>query len=490
MPLSVDYESPIDLEAIRAKLREIGQESVLQFEAKLAPEERERLIASIAGIDLDAVPGWLERYVKSKPSFAPPADLAPAPYYPADPKSPVRSWDRERYRAAGEKLLRAGAVSVFTVAGGQGTRLGYDGPKGCYPATPVTGKPLFRCVAEWILAAQRRYDCIIPWYIMTSEANHDVTLAFFRDQNWFGLEAHNVMLFKQGMMPTFDRETGDILLAARDRIATNPDGHGGSLRALYVTGALEDMKARGVKHLSYVQIDNPSVRVIDPVFIGLHAEADDSSGEMSSKMVAKRDASERVGVFCTGGGKLMIAEYSDLSAEMAAETDERGMLRYIAGSPAIHMISVDFVMRLNQKSDSGAALPFHRADKKTPFIDRKTGELVQPTEPNGVKLETFVFDALAECESSVLLETDRIEEFAPIKNAEGEDSAVTSAAIQTERAARWLEQAGVEIPRDAQGSPDCRLEISPLVAMSPRDLREMDLPKSIERGETFALTGD
>ena len=402
----------------------------------------------------------------------------------------MRAWDREKYRAAGERLLRAGAVSVFTVAGGQGTRLGYDGPKGCYPATPITAKPLFRCVAEWIIAAQRQYDCVIPWYIMTSEANHDVTVAFFKDQNWFGLQAHNVMLFKQGLMPTFDRETGRILLASKDSIATNPDGHGGSLRALYVTGALEDMKARGVKHLSYVQIDNPSVRVIDPVFIGLHAEAEDSSGEMSSKMVPKRDATERVGVFCTSKGKLLIAEYSDLDKKLAAEKDERGMLRYISGSPAIHMISVDFITRLNEQSDSGAALPFHRADKKAPFIDMATGKLVEPTEPNGVKLETFVFDALAECESSVVLETDRIEEFAPIKNAEGEDSAATSAAIQTERAARWLEKAGVKIPRDAQGQPDCRLEISPLVAMSPRDLLDRKLPESIASGETFALAGD
>lgn len=475
----------MDLTTIRQRLDRAGQSHLLHFYDRLAPDRQQALLEQIAALPLDEIPALVETYVRRKPVFTLPADLQPAKYYPHDARSSHRPWDREHFRAKGEELLRRGEVAAFVVAGGQGSRLGFDGPKGCFPAGAVTGKPLFQIFAEGVLATQRRYGATAPWYIMTSPLNHEATVSFFNQHEFFGLNPADVMFFPQGVMPSFDAATGQILLAAPDEVATNPDGHGGSLRALAVSGALADMRRRGIKHLSYFQVDNPTVRALDPVFIGLHAAAPDSSAQMSSKMIPKTSPEEKVGVFCLVNGKTEIIEYSDLPVELAQQRSADGSLRFIAGSIAIHMIGVDFIDRLN--SDPAFSLPYHRADKKVPHVDLSTGEIVQPEKPNGVKLERFVFDALAFAEKSVVLETDRVEEFAPIKNATGVDSVESSRDLQTQRAARWLETAGVPVPRKPDGAPDAVLEISPLTALEPQDLLAKTETIRITRGEPLAL---
>ena len=474
------------LDSVRSRLEAASQQHLLAFYDQLPADAQQRLLERIDALDLERVPQWVEQYVNNKPDFAPTGAIEPAPYYPRDHKSPKRSWDRDAFLAAGEDLLRAGKVAAFTVAGGQGSRLGYDGPKGCYPGGAVTQKPLFQCLAEWILAANKRYACTIPWCVMTSPLNHDATREFFQEHNWLDLGEENVLLFNQGVVPSFDRDSGKILLAEKDEPATNPDGHGGSLKALYASGAIAELTKRGVEHITYTQIDNPLVRVIDPVFLGLHATAEDSSAEMSSKMLAKAEPGEKVGVFCLQDSKLGMIEYSDLPDDLAAQRDDAGDLRFNAGNPAIHILGVDFVRKLNEAPE-GFALPFHRADKKIPHVDLATGNHVDPSEPNGVKLETFVFDALPLASKPLVLETDRVDEFAPIKNASGNDSAATSALLQTQRAAAWLESKGVTIPRSEDGSPECVLEISPLTAMNAEDLDPDALPMQIRPGEERAL---
>ncbi|HZW11133.1 MAG TPA: UDPGP type 1 family protein [Phycisphaerales bacterium] len=478
---------------LRARLDGIGQGHVLRFADELAPADRAALFAQLAELDLPAIPELVSTYVKRRAEAKLPDDIQPAPYYPHSPSSPVRPWDERAYRARGEELLRAGRVACFTVAGGQGTRLGYEGPKGCYPAGAITGRPLFQFFAEGIRKTGQKYGATPPWYIMTSPQNHDSTIAFFEEHRWFGLDRGGVLFFPQGMMPSFDMATGRMLLARKHEIATNPDGHGGSLKALKVSGALDDMRGRGVRHISYFQVDNPIVRVADPVFLGLHDAAPDSSGEMSSKMLAKAYPEEKVGVFCIADGKLQVIEYSDLPMERQRERGPDGTLRFIAGSPAIHILGVDFVEKVN--SDPEFALPYHRAEKKIPYIDLDTGERVEPARPNGVKLERFVFDAIPLAERSIVYEADRVEEFAPIKNAEGVDSPESSREIQTLRAVRWLGAAGVEIPwaerRRPDGSmervPDCTVELSPLVAVEAADLRGRALSARVERGERLAI---
>lgn len=473
------------IESVRADLARVGQDHLLRFYDELPFDKRSALFEQIRAIDLKALPGLIDAYVRKKPAPTLPKSLAPAPYYPNDPANRAREWDRDAARREGERLIRAGKVAAFVVAGGQGSRLGYEGPKGCYPAGVVTNKPLFQFFAENLLGAKDRYGVDVPWYVMTSPLNHGATVAFFESRGYFGLRRADVKFFPQGVMPSLDIASGKVLLASKGEVATNPDGHGGCIRALHVSGALADMSRRGVEHVSYFQVDNPHVRVLDPVFIGLHAGAKDSSGEMSSKMVRKTSADEKVGVFVQADGRLEVLEYSDMPREIAEERDEAGGLRYAAGSIAIHLLSVEFLGRL--ATDARFALPFHRAEKRVACIDPETGRAISPASNNGVKLEKFVFDALALCRSSIVYETDRVEEFAPIKNATGVDSVESSKALQAERGARWLMSRGVAVPRGSDGAPSAVVEISPRTATEASELPASRLPTELAPGQRLAI---
>lgn len=467
------------------RLKRVGQEHLLRFFPALDDKQKAALLEQIESLDLESLPALIDRYVRNPAKHLPSSGLLPVDAYPNDARSSRKPWDRSKYHRIGEDLLRAGKVAAFMVAGGQGSRLGYDGPKGCFRAGEVSRRSLFEFFGMGIRRAQQQFGRPVPWYIMTSAQNHASTRAYFSEHRSFGLDPANIMFFQQGMLPSFDIRTGKILLAHQDEVATNPDGHGGSIAALKRSGAIADMKQRGIEHLSYFQVDNPIVRTLDPVFLGLHASAPDSSGEMSSKMIAKTDPAEKVGVFASveknGRRVVEVIEYSDFPAALAQEKLPDGSLRFNAGSIAVHVLGVGFLEKL--ASDPSFELPFHRAEKKVPCVDLGTGEEIQPTANNGVKLEKFIFDAVPLCRASIVLETDRIEEFAPIKNASGVDSAESSAKIQTLRAARWLESVGVKVPKKADGSPDCVLEIDPLHGAEPDDLRDRAKGLNIQPGE-------
>lgn len=474
------------IEKLCTKLEAAGQSHLSTYLQGVTPAKAQAaLIEQIAQIDLDELSGLIEKYITNPSAGEAPGEIKPAPCYTLDGNGPSGAWDRDAYRAQGEQLIRAGKVACFTVAGGQGSRLGYDGPKGCYPTSCVNEKPLFQMFAESIRANELKYGCTIPWYIMTSPLNHEATASFFEDHGYFGLGRDQIMFFNQGVMPSLDAKNGQILMSDPMSLATNPDGHGGSFKALSVSGALNDMKQRGIEHVSYFQVDNPQSRVVDPVFIGLHAFAPDSSGEFSSKMVAKAGWDEKVGVFCSVDGRTEIIEYSDLDEGLAKQTESDGRLSFIAGSIAIHVISVAFIERV--LNDPDATLPYHKALKKVPHFDLATGLMVTPESNNAVKLEKFVFDGIPIASRSIVVETDRVEEFAPVKNATGTDSIVSSKQLQTLRAARWLETHGVSIPKHADGSIDATIEIGALTATCAEDLAGKDLPKSIEPGATVVL---
>ena len=465
--------------AIRAILAEHGQEHLLAFYDDLPPEGQVRLLDQIEGIDFVALDRLIDRYIRN-PIEPPTLDgLEPAPAYPPEPQN------ADHYRSVGRDLIRAGKVAAFCVAGGQATRLGWNGPKGTFPATVVTGKPLFRVLAEQVTATRDRYGTVIPFYVMTSPLNDAVTRAFMQDNNCFGLRRRNLLIFPQGMLPSLEVTTGRLLLADKGTVAMNPDGHGGSLRALAASGAIADMRARGIEHISYIGVDNPLVKVIDPMFLGLHVDAPDSSAEISSKMVAKTSPDEKVGVFCRSGGKTIICEYIHLPADLAAQRDADDRLRFGAGSIAVHIISVKLVEDLT--GGGSFALPLHAALKKVPHVDPETGERVDPAEPNAIKLESFVFDALPEARSPIVLETSRTEEFAPIKNKHGADSPATSHQLQSDRAGAWLESFGVRVPRTDDGHVAARIELSPLTALDRADLANVKLPDQIKPGESIVL---
>ncbi len=448
---------------VRAELKEHDQEHLLAFWPELSPEQRQSLLGQIQELDLSRVGDWVERLVRNKPE--PPVEqkeFVPAPSYRPRPRTDM---ERRKYLQAiqlGQERIAAGKVAGLTVAGGQGTRLGFEGPKGNFPISPIKGKTLFRIFAETIQAVSRRYGAACPWYIMTSPMNHRQTLEIFEAEDYYGLDRRNVFILQQGTLPNFGFD-GRILLAARDRIARSPDGHGGCIRALARSGALADMKTRGIEHISYWQVDNPLVRLFDPLFIGLHAL---DGAEMSSKAVIKNAPQEKVGNFCLIDGKVTVIEYSDLPDELAEKRNPDGSLVFQLGSIAIHIINTRFVEKLNRQ---GRALPLHRAIKKIPHINRQ-GNPVEPAEPNGVKLEAFIFDALPVAETSIILEIDREEQFAPVKNATGSDSVESTRRMMVERAARWLESAGVKVPRKPDGSPDCCLEIAPSFALDQEDV--------------------
>ena len=379
----------------------------------------------------------------------------------------------DTFREQGEAVIRNGELGVITVAGGQGTRLGWSGPKGTFPATPVTGKSLFQVIAEQLVFASQKYGVTIPWYIMTSRENDEVTRSFLMDNNCFGLNRTDIFIFTQGEIPAVDAG-GKILLANKNEVAMNPDGHGGVVTAMNKSGALEEMVSRGVKHLSYVQVDNPLAHVVDPNFIGLHVSKE-SSAEATSKCVAKTSPEERVGVFCKVNGKTTIVEYSDLPQDKASETDKDDNLVFNAGSIAMHLLSTKFLQRIADD------LPWHKQRKKVPHLSLSSGQLVEPEEPNAYKFERFVFDVLPLAKNSLVVQTNREEEFAPIKNATGFDSPQSSQNLQRERAARWLAQRGIEVPDSAI------VEISPLSAASAQDLQESALPEAVDDDEIVAL---
>jgi UDP-N-acetylglucosamine/UDP-N-acetylgalactosamine diphosphorylase len=252
-----------------------GQEHVFAFLDRLGPNERARLFAEAAEVDLVEL-DRLKRTLLGRVAATEIADLAPAPYVPL-PENSVGSEKWIQARVVGEEALRAGRVAAFTVAGGQGTRLGFDGPKGTYPVTPVRHRPLFAVFADKLRAAERRYGRRIAWFILTSHQNHDATEAFFAQHRWFGLQPEQVHCLRQGRMPAVD-PSGRILLETPGSLALSPDGHGGSLRALERAGAFDRMQAVGADVISYFQVDNPLVRVIDPAFIGWQDGAQGLSG--------------------------------------------------------------------------------------------------------------------------------------------------------------------------------------------------------------------
>jgi len=452
-----------NLENTKKLLRKHHQSHLLAFWEQLNAAQRQNLLGQIEELDFSNIDDWVARFVRKPVSTAIPADFAPAPTYGPKPADPQQERKYARARELGKKLISAGKVAAFVVAGGLGTRLGFDGPKGDFPISPVKNKTPFQIFAETIIAVSEKYRTYCPWYIMTSPLNYAQTTEIFRSNNYYGLDKKNLFIFQQSTLPNFGFD-GKILLADKARIACSPDGHGGSFKALYQSGALKDMKRRGVELISYWQVDNPLINIFDPLFIGLHAL---DHAEMSSKALVRAGPKEKVGNFCLIDGKINVIEYSDLPDELAKKQNPDGSFVFQLGSIAIHIINTSFVEKLNAE---GFSLPLHKAVKKIPHIDQH-GKLVEPAEPNAIILESYVFDALPLASKSIILQTLRSEEFAPVKNATGTDSAETARKMMVARAADWLESAGVTVPKKDDGSADCLIEIAPSFATEKGDVK-------------------
>jgi UDP-N-acetylglucosamine/UDP-N-acetylgalactosamine diphosphorylase len=430
------------------------QKDIIEYFKGLSAHEENLFLKNLEGLDLKLI---LELHKKFSPgncvSFAEETKaIKPAPVITI-PVTDNEIRREQNARRAGEALLRDGKVAILIVAGGQGSRLGFEGPKGIYMISPIQQKSLFQLFSEQVKALSKRYDTQIPFLIMTSEENHDETVRFFESKDYFGLGKETLRFFRQDMLPAVTPD-GNLVPQGDFRLFTNPNGHGGSLKALYDSGVLETLLKEGFTELFYCQVDNPLVKIADSVFLGYHTIA---HAEVSTKVVRRRSIEEKVGVYVSCNGKDTIIEYSDMSPENMSALDGAGNILYWAGNTAIHIFSLPFIKKIN---DHGYALPYHCARKNTDLTDRNG----KPSRLDVWKFETFVFDAIPLAQRACGMEILRQEEFAPIKNKDGSDSPETARSAMMDLYRNWLREAGVIV------SPDAAIEISPLFALDEAEL--------------------
>lgn len=438
-------------------LKTHGQEHLTQFAEQLSADEQAELHAQIEAIDFDQLTR-LTQGSEAKVDWAEQARQADPPRA-VRLNRPVDESPAADARATGTAALKAGKVGLILVAGGQGTRLGFDQPKGMFPIGPISGRTLFEVHCDRLLAVMEKYGVEIPMYIMTSPATDAPTREYFAANERCGLPEHLLHIFCQGTMPAVDDAHGKVLLASKSQIAVSPDGHGGLVAALSNQGCLADAKTRGVEYLFYAQVDNPLARLCDPELIGHHIAAE---SQMTTQVVAKRFPAEKVGNVVTIDGKTNIIEYSDLPNEAAELTNDDGSLKFWAGNIAIHVFDLGF---LESVVDDVQGLPFHHAHKSVPFVDA-SGQLAKPEQPNAIKFERFVFDLLPLAKSAIVVEGDPAEVFAPVKNADGAavDTPAMSKAGLLKLHRGWLKAAGADVPETAA------VEIHPRWALEIEDV--------------------
>ena len=444
-------------EDLRQRLQRHKQEHILAWWDRPDEPRRNHLLRELQSVNLEELQ-TLYGQRDHKDALPARERIQPMPHPRFD------AAQQQAFQRQGEEAFRRGEVAFLLVAGGQGTRLGFDDPKGMFPIGPVSNKPLFQIHAEKALALSRRFGTPIPFLIMTSPATDAPTRQFFEKQNYFGLPAADVWYFCQGTMPALDLATGRLLFDEPGRLCLSPNGHGGTVTGLLDSGLLSKLEQRGVRTISYFQVDNPLVKLADYVFLGRHLA---ERAEVSSKVLPKTGPKEKVGNFLLVDGRCSMIEYSDLPDAWAHETDEAGRLKFWTGNPAIHLFDVAFLRSITQEA---SRLPWHLARKKVPHIN-EAGESISPTKENALKFERFIFDLLPQAERWTVLSTVREEEFAPVKNAEGVDSPATARRMMCNLAAQWLRAAGVHVPVDEQGNATVALEISPLFALDAEELR-------------------
>ncbi len=448
---------------IYQKTVSFGQEHVFRFWEQLNDKEQEHLLNQLEKIDFILMKNLAEKWIFSNPETEVFSQIQPVPVISLQEET--HPTEQEAYEC-GEEMLRKGKVALFLVAGGQGTRLGFNGPKGTYPIGPITKKSLFEYHAEKIINLQNKYACVLPWYIMVSEGNEKATVSFFEKHRFFGLNPNNVYFAVQPMVPCLN-EQGEFMLESPSSIAMNPNGHGGAIQTIVEKGILHDARSRGIEILSYFQVDNWAVKVADPRFIGYHTL---NKAEMSSKIIRKNSLREPVGVHCLCDGIYRVIEYSELDIyPQLLETDPNGNMKFFAGNPAMHIISLNFVETVYHQFHN---FPWHRAFKKIPYINTQ-GNLIKPEQPNGFKFETFIFDALRFTNHPpVAVEIQREGEYTPIKQFDGDNSVLSARKNMTQFWGTWIKKAGYDIVSHLVQNDDFLIEISPVFSLTEKEFLE------------------
>jgi len=432
--------------SLRARLEKAGQEFLADHFEGLEESRQETLKQEIERLDFEML---AELRAGARLAEPPDTDIAPLPYVAAGD----RGADAEIV-AKGRHELQAGRVAFALLAGGQASRLRWDGPKGTFPIGPQSKRTLFQVFVEHLLRAGRDHG-VTPHLAITTSATTDAAIkAFFEKHDCFGLDRDRIHFACQASLPALDEE-GRLILSSPERIFLNPDGHGGAVQALQTQGVLDVWEEAGVRTVCTFQVDNPLLRVVDPDFIGRLWE---DGAPLATKVILKQEPKEKLGVVVNQGGRPAIVEYSEISDKQAAQRDADGQLTYRLGSIAVHAFKLDFLKRgLEGK------LPLHTALKEIPCVDEK-GETVRR---RGRKYERFLFDLFPLAESIRVVEVEREREYEPVKNAEGKESPATARAALDREYRRWYREAGREPPAE-NGEP---LEISPLEALGPEDVK-------------------
>ena len=398
-------------------LKANNQEHLLNY-LKMANENgKKELIKEIENINFDELK---ELYKISKKDKEKALESQLIEHIKFVDKYKMNEDDFNKYKEAGEKIIKNGEYAVVTMAGGQGTRLGHNGPKGTF-LLDVKPKPkyLFEILADGIKRANEKYEVTLNWYIMTSTENNKKTEEFFEEHNYFAYPKDKIKFFKQGNLPLIS-EDGKLLVDENLHIKYAADGNGCIYKSMRIDGILDDMKQKGIKWVFIGAVDNALLNMVDPILLGLTSC---DGNQIGSKSVVKRSPEEPVGVFCKRNGKPGVIEYTELPTEMAHEVDEEGELLFGESHIMCNLYSIDALDKISKEK-----LPYHSAHKKAPYMNEK-GEFVKVTKPNAYKYEAFIFDGFTYFDNISILRGRRNEDFAPVKNAEGPDSPATAVEL-------------------------------------------------------------
>ncbi len=393
-------------------LKEYNQQHIIKLLEKLEGKEKEELVEQISKVDFHQI---MELYENTKKDIEIKENKIEEIHY-LD-KAKLNKAEMDIFNELGEKVIVSGHYAVITMAGGQGTRLGHTGPKGTFKLDVYgKGKYLFEILAENLKEANKKYNTIIPWYIMTSRENNDETQEFLEKNNYFGYDKNSVMLFEQGELPLVNLE-GKMLIGKDMKIKEASDGNGGVFTSLRKTGMLADMKERGVKWIFIGGVDNAILKMADTTLLGM---AIDKNVEIASKSVVKANPHEKVGVFCKMNGHPKVIEYSELPKSMAEEVDYNGELKYGESHIMCNLFTIEAIEKISKEP-----LIYHSAVKKNSYIDENGIEII-PDMPNSYKFEAFIFDSFELFDDIAILRGKREDDFAPVKNKDGVDSPKTA----------------------------------------------------------------
>lgn len=394
-------------EKIKELLIKYNQEQLLEYDI----ENNEILLDEILNINFDELNDLYKKAINKEEKKE--YNISPIPFIDKD-KIPEE--EKKEFEKIGTKIIKSKQYGIVTMAGGQGSRLGHNGPKGTYDFGLKTHKTIFEVLIDNLKEAYKKYGVYIPWYIMTSRQNHNDTIEFFERNNYFNYPKEYITFFKQGEYPVLNEE-GKVLLDKNRTINKAADGHGGVFASIMNNKIIENMRKRKIKWIFIGPVDNVLVNMVDPIFIGLCEKRKVLAG---GKSIVKAYPEEKVGVFCMKDNKPSVIEYTEISKELSEKKNENGELVFAESHINCNLFNIEVIEKLCKEK-----LPYHSAYKKIEYLD-KEGVIIKPNTPNAYKFETFIFDAFEQLGKMEILRVKREEEFAPIKNAEGNDSPETA----------------------------------------------------------------